>query len=192
MAIALMVLLVLPGLMAAEASNEPVAEVRAVRTAVIVDAPPERVWPLVIAFPPLPEPDDWIFRTGLAYPQRAEIQGTGVGAVRHCVFSTGAFVEPIEVWEPPTLLRFVVTEQAEPLREWSPYSIHPAHLDHYLVSERDEFLLERLPDGRNRLQGTTWYSNRMWPAPYWGLWSDYIIQRIHTRVLTHIQKLAET
>jgi len=24
-----------------------------------------------------------------------------------------------------------VTEQPEPLREWSPYHIHPAHLDNY-------------------------------------------------------------
>ena len=39
--------------------------------------------------------------------------------------------------------------------------------------------------------GTTWYTNRMWPAPYWHLWSDYIIHRIHGRVLTHIQQLAE-
>jgi hypothetical protein len=31
----------------------------------------------------------------------------------------------------------------------------------------------------------------MWPSPYWSLWSDYIIHRIHGRVLTHIKKLAE-
>jgi len=128
---------------------------------------------------------------GVAYPQRAEIHGTGVGAVRHCVFSTGTFVEPIEVWDAPSLLRFRVTEQPEPMREWIPYHVHPAHLDHYLVSHKGQFLLESLPDGRTRVIGTTWYSNRMWPAAYWNLWSDYIIHRIHRRVLTHIQKLAE-
>jgi hypothetical protein len=185
------VLLLLPALMAAEAANEPDAEVRAVRTAVIVAAPPEVVWELVLAFPPLPEPEDWFFCTGVAYPQRAEIHGHGVGAVRHCIFSTGAFVEPIEVWEPPTCLAFRVTEQPEPLREWSPYPIHPPHLDNYLVSRQGQFLLERLPDGRTRLEGTTWYTNRMWPAAYWGLWSDYVIQRIHGRVLEHIRALAE-
>jgi hypothetical protein len=52
-------------------------------------------------------------------------------------------------------------------------------------------VLEALPGGRTRLVGTTWYSNRMWPAAYWNAWSDYIIHRIHGRVLTHIQKLAE-
>jgi hypothetical protein len=164
-ALMLLVVGLLPGLMAAESASEPEPVVRAVRTEVVIDAPPEKVWPHVIAFPPLPEPDDWFFQTGIAYPQRAEIHGTGAGAVRHCVFSTGTFVEPIEVWDPPTRLRFRVTDQPEPMREWSPYNIHPPHLDHYLQSHQGEFLLEALPDGRTRLVGTTWYSNRMWPAP---------------------------
>lgn len=191
MSVTLAMLLVLPSLMAAESASEPEPAVRAVDTEVIIAAPPARVWPHVIAFPPLPEPDDWFFRTGVAYPQRAEIQGTGAGAVRHCIFSTGTFVEPIDVWDEPSLLRFRVTEQPEPMREWSPYHIHPAHLDHYLLSHKGQFRLEALPDGRTRLVGTTWYSNRMWPAAYWNLWSDYIIHRIHGRVLTHIQTLAE-
>jgi hypothetical protein len=187
----LAMVILLPALMAAESANEPKPTLRAVHTEVVIGAPPDKVWPHVIAFPPLPEPDDWLFQTGIAYPQRAEIHGTGVGAVRHCVFSTGTFVEPIEVWDPPSRLRFCVAEQPEPMREWSPYTIHPAHLDHYLQSHQGEFRLEALPDGCTRLVGTTWYSNRMWPAPYWNLWSDYIIHRIHGRVLTHIKKRAE-
>jgi hypothetical protein len=185
-------LVAVPMLMAAEWASEEQPALRAIDTEVVIDAPRNKVWQHVIAFPPLPEPDDWVFRTGVAYPLRADIEGTGVGAVRHCVFSTGAFVEPIEIWEPPTLLRFSVTEQPEPMREWSPYEIHPPHLHHYLDSQKGQFLLERLPDGRTRLVGTTWYSNRMWPAPYWYLWSDFIIHRIHARVLTHIKRLCET
>jgi hypothetical protein len=184
-------LLLLPSLMAAEAANEPRAVLREVRTAVVIAASPERVWPHVIAFPPLAEPKDWLFRTGIAYPQRAEIRGFGADAVRYCVFSTGTFVEPIEVWEPPELLRFRVTDQPPPMHEWSPYDIYPAHLEQYLISHRGQFWLEALPDGRTRLEGTTWYTHRMWPAPYWNRWSDYIIHRIHLRVLEHIRTLAE-
>jgi Polyketide cyclase / dehydrase and lipid transport len=187
----LALLLVLPCLMAAETAHEPEPVVRAVDTEVIIDAPPAKVWPHVIAFPPLPEPDDWFFQSGIAYPQRANIDGTGVGAVRYCVFSTGTFVEPIEVWQPPSLLGFRVTEQPDPMLEWSPYTIHPAHLDHCLCSHQGQFRLVALPGGRTRLIGTTWYSNRMWPAAYWNLWSDYIIHRIHGRVLAHIKELAE-
>lgn len=187
----LALLAVLPALMAAESAHEPEPDVREVRTEIIIAAPPAHVWEHVVSFPPLDEPDELLFRMGIAYPQRAEILGKGIGAVRHCVFSTGIFVEPIEVWDEPSLLRFRVAEQPEPMEEWSPYPIHPAHLDHYLQSIKGQFVLEPLPGGRTRLLGTTWYTNRMWPAAYWSLWSDYIIHRIHLRVLTHIQKTAE-
>jgi hypothetical protein len=189
--IMLAVMITLPGLMAAESAIEPEPVLRAVRTEVIINAPPEVVWQRVIAFPALPEPDDWLFQCGVAYPTHAEIHGSGAGAIRHCVFSTGAFIEPIDVWDAPRLLHFRVTDQPEPMHEWSPYHIHPPHLDHYLVSRRGQFLLETLAHGRTRLEGTTWYTNRMWPAPYWHLWSDTIIQRIHRRVLNHIQQLSE-
>ena len=185
-------MVILPGLMAAESLNEPPPELREVRTVVEIAAPPEVVWERVIAFPPLAEPRDWLFLAGVAYPQRAEIHGSGVGAVRHCIFSTGAFVEPIDVWEPPHRLRFQVTDQPSPMTELSPFDIHPAHLDHYLVSQQGQFELQALPDGKTRLVGTTWYTNRMWPAPYWGVWSDTIIQKIHLRVLEHIRNLAES
>lgn len=184
-------LLTLPAQMGAEAAVGLEPPLLEVRTSIDIDAPPEHVWRHVVSFPPLPEPRDWLFRAGIAYPTRADIHGHGVGAVRHCVFSTGTFVEPIEVWDEPRLLRFSVTDQPAPLREWSPYDIQPPHLDHYLVSRRGQFSLVSLPNGRTRLEGTTWYVNHMWPALYWQSWSDHIIQRIHERVLRHIKEQAE-
>ncbi len=184
-------LVTMPALMAAESVASPELTIREVRTEVIVDAPLDRVWSYVIAFPPLDEPSELLFRSGIAYPQRAEIRGQGVGAIRFCVFSTGAFVEPIEVWDEPSRLAFSVTDQPAPMEELSPFHIHPPHLDNFLVSRRGQFRLEPLPDGRTRLEGTTWYTNRMWPADYWSVWSDFIIHQIHYRVLEHVRELAE-
>src|SRR5207247_3347954 len=76
------------------------APIREVVTSVEIAAPPEKVWPHVQGFADLPPPAEWFFRTGIAYPVRARISGTGVGAVRRCEFSTGPFVEPITVWDP--------------------------------------------------------------------------------------------
>lgn len=164
----------------------------AVRTSIDVDAPPEQVWQQVVAFAQIPPPKEMLFRAGIAYPIRAEITGHGPGAVRHCIFSTGAFVEPIEVWDEPRLLKFGVTESPAPLNELTPYGhIQPRHLHGYFVSEGGQFLLTPLPGGGTRLEGTTWYRHTMWPAAYWHLWSDYIIHRIHLRVLNHIRARAE-
>jgi uncharacterized membrane protein YhaH (DUF805 family) len=171
------------------ALRPPVYEVH---TAIEVNAPPEKVWNQVVAFAEIPPPKELLFRAGIAYPIRAEISGRGVGAVRHCIFSTGPFVEPIEIWDEPHLLKFGVTANPAPLNELTPYRhIDAPHLHGYFESEKGQFLLTRLPGGRTRLEGTTWYHNAMWPAAYWHLWSDYIIHRIHLRVLAHIRAEAE-
>ncbi len=119
-----------------------------VKTAIESAAPPEQVWTQAITFPALPEPQECYFRAGLAYPRR------------------GPFVETIEVWDEPRLLRFRVTENPPPLRELSPFGeSNPKHL-----------------------RG---YQHGPWPAQRW-LWSsDAIIHRIHLRVLNHIRTLAE-
>ncbi|MDE1170338.1 MAG: SRPBCC family protein [Verrucomicrobium sp.] len=164
-----------------------------VSSQVDIDAPPEKVWPNVVAFSAIPEKREWLFHTGIAYPTHARIDGCGVGAVRHCIFSTGEFVEPVQKWDPPRLLAFSVTHQPEPLDELTPYAhIHPPHLDGYIVSKHGELRLVPLAGNRTRLEGTTWYTNRIWPVNYWELWSDFIIHRIHLRVLNHIKALSET
>ena len=185
-------LVLLPVLLGAEGAAAPVPDLIEVATVVEIDAPPDRVWPFVVAFAELPPPTETFFRAGVAYPIRAEIFGEGPGAIRHCTFSTGAFVEPIEAWDAPRRLKFGVTSQPPAMRELSPWpGIQPAHVNDFLVTRAGEFLLEPLPGGRTRLTGTTWYSHRMWPAFYWRLWSDGIIHAIHGRVMEHIKKRAE-
>jgi hypothetical protein len=163
----------------------------AVSSELAVNARPEIVWKHVISFDELPPPHEWIFRLGVAYPQRAEIDGRGVGALRRCIFSTGAFVEPITIWDEPNRLAFDVVAQPDPLSELSPYrNLRPPHLDGYFDSHRGEFRLCRTSNG-TLLSGTTWYSNRMEPQVYWRLWSDALIHRIHMRVLEQIKREAE-
>ena len=164
-----------------------------VNSSVIINASPEKVWPQVIAFAPIPQPQEWMFRLGIAYPQFAHIDGTGVGAVRYCVFSTGPFVEPITTWQPAKRLAFDVTSSPEPMRELSwYYDVHPPHLNGYLRSRHGEFRLVALAGGRTRLEGTTWYEIEMAPEGYWSSWSDIVIHRIHMRVLEHIKAETES
>lgn len=157
-----------------------------------VDAPPEKVWQQVVAFPDITSPPGLLFQLGVAYPIRARIEGTGPGAVRYCEFSTGDFVEPITTWNPPHHLAFSVEQQPCPLTELSPYEeIHPPHLDGFLRSHQGEFRLFELPSGRTKLEGHTWYSVDMYPQLYWKVWTDSIIHTIHYRVLDHIRTVSE-
>lgn len=179
----------LPLMIAGEAALKPAAPVYEVRSSIDIDAPPAVVWKNVVQFPDITEEPELLFRAGIAYPLRAHIDGR----TRYCEFTTGSFVEPIDVWDEPRRLSFRVTRNPEPMRELSPYGrIDAPHLHGFLVSHRGQFDLQPLDGGRRtRLTGTTWYEHNLWPAAYWRAWSDEIIHRIHMRVLRHIRRCSE-
>jgi hypothetical protein len=161
-------------------------------TSIVVNAPPERVWENVIRFNDITSRPSLLFRLGIAYPLRARITGSGVGAIRHCEFSTGAFVEPITKWDAPHRLSFGVTSQPAALRELSPYRrVYAPHVKGFFKAQRGEFRLISLPGGRTRLEGSTWYSLQIYPNAYWRPIAELIVTEIHTRVLEQVKRESE-
>lgn len=193
-AITLLLVAFVPFLMGFQTGNGNSGErERKVITSVVISGSLEEVWKEVIEFSPIPEPKEFLFRMGIAYPTHAEIDGAGVGAVRYCKFSTGSFVEPITHLEINRRLAFDVIEQPTPMTEVSPYvGIHPPHLDWAVRSHKGEFLLNDLGDGKVELVGSTWYHTAMEPELYWGWVSDKMIHLIHQRVLNHIRETIES
>lgn len=172
-----------------ESTDEP--ELLSATTSIEIEADRATVWQHVVQFPQLDEPTELMFKAGIAYPVRARIVGTGVGAVRYCTFTTGDFVEPITTYDAPRLLAFDVADQPAPMIEMSMWDVDAPHLHGYFASQRGQFKLTELRNGNTLLEGTTWYHHRIKPAFYWRLWSDHIVHAIHTRVLQHIKRHAE-
>ena len=166
-------------------------ENRAVTSSVEIDATPEKVWSSVIGFTPIEEKPDLIFRLGVSYPTHAVLEGTGAGAIRRCHFSTGTFVEPITVWDPPNVLQFDVASQPDPMTELTLWKIHPPHLTGYFASQKGRFEITKDSNGKVLLTGTTWYTQKIFPIAYWSIWTDVIIHAIHMRVLNHIKNEIE-
>ena len=190
--ISVLLVLLLPFFIGAESLNTSAPAIRTSITSVIIDAPVESVWKEVIEFSEIPEPEEFLFRVGIAYPINARIEGDGVGAVRYCNFSTGSFVEPITHWEENRKLAFDVMEQPHPMKELSLHDhLHPPHLDWAIRSLKGQFILTELADGRIELEGTTWFFTKMSPEPYWSWISGEMIHMIHLRVLEHIKVSAE-
>lgn len=171
--------------------KDSTSELTSVVSSIEIKASPETVWKNVVEFPQLKEPTELIFKTGIAYPINAKIDGIGVGAIRHCNFTTGSFVEPITIWNQPKLLKFSVDEQPAPLKELSFWDIDAPHLHDYFVSKEGQFKLKKLPNGNTLLEGTTWYYHNIKPSFYWSFWSNYIVHKIHYRVLEHIKTNSE-
>ena len=103
----------------------------------------------MVTFSELPPANDWLFDLGIAAPPVPRLK-VKAGAIRYCNFTTGPFVEPITEWDEPYVLAFDVTKQPPPMKELSPYDIHPPHLDGHLESKRGEFRLERLEGNRTQ------------------------------------------
>jgi len=170
-----------------------VAPTYEVVTSVDVAAPPSVVWNRVVQFDQIQEQPAWYFRAGIAYPIRATIAGSGPGAIRRCEFSTGAFVEPITVWDEPRRLAFDVVEQPPPLRELSIYSrVYAPHINGYFSSTHGEFRLIPAPGGHTRLEGHTWYSVAIYPQGYWRATSEILLHQIHLRVLRQVKRESES
>jgi hypothetical protein len=146
----------------------------------------------VTGFPDIDGQPGPLFRAGIAYPLRSEIDRAGIGSARRCVLSTGTMDETVIAWNPPYLLRFRVNSTPTAMHELSPWrDIDPPHLHGFYVSKQGEFRLTELPGHRTLVAGTSWYSHGLEPAGYWRLWSDSVVHRIHRRVLEHIKALAE-
>ena len=188
-AVLLIVMVSIPTMAFTEKESEH--QLSSVVTSIVISADSETVWKNVVEFPELDEPTEFIFKTGIAYPINARIEGTGVGAVRYCNFTTGSFVEPVTEWDEPRLLKFNVVDQPEPMKEISFWDIDAPHLHDYFVSKQGQFKLTALPNGQTKLEGTTWYYHNIKPALYWRPWSNYIIHQIHKRVLNHIKANSE-
>lgn len=187
----IIIILISFGFMSFDYVNKPISLIP-VKTTITVNAPIEKVWKNVVTFDQIDEPVDWIFKTGISYPTDATIVGEGVGAIRYCNFTTGSFVEPITNWEEPNLLQFDVKEQPIPMNEYNPFwEVHPAHLDGYFKSYKGQFKLTKVNGNKTVLEGTTWYKVDIYPEFYWKAWSNFIIHRIHKRVLNHIKQEAE-
>jgi hypothetical protein len=160
---------------------------RGPHTGVVTDeiriaAPPAKIWPHVLAFPPIPEaPDYWLFHVGLPYPVETTNAGNFVGADRACVFSGDAvFREKVAELVPGKLLTFDIVEMPR----------DPELLGH-LDAHRGQFELRDNGDGTTTLIGRTWYSLHVRPAPYFDWWTHDVFRAVHLRVMQHIQHLAE-
>jgi hypothetical protein len=186
-------LLFVPLMMSADALKSQQAPLLQVSTQIEINAPPQTVWRYLSSFPALPAPTEWPFRIGIAYPIRSTLVGSGIGAKRTCEFSSGYFVEPINLWEENRRLGFQISGEPLVMEEMSPYGhIHTKHIDgQYFQAQDALFVLTPLPNGHTLLTGTSRYKNRMWPVAYWSLWSDAIVHQIHLRVFRHIKQLAE-
>lgn len=185
-------LILLPAFLAFD-SISPHSSTFSVTTSVEISADINDVWNNVIEFDEIEHEPEWFFKLGIAYPIRANIEGDGVGAIRYCEFLTGPFVEPITVWNDPYHLAFDVIEQPASLQELSIYEeVNAPHIHDFFRSTKGEFRLTSTGNDKTLLKGTTWYILEIYPHFYWRPISEWLVEKIHKRVLKQIAVQSES
>ncbi|MFD1875379.1 hypothetical protein [Hymenobacter bucti] len=168
---------------------------RLVATRLEVNAPPARVWAALTRPVQYPAATGW-FRAGVVYPTRTALARDAATGRRTlvCRYSQGLARLPVVAWQPGQQLTFAVppADMPAPMHELSPYpQIHAPHLHGYFQVDSGTFRLRPLPGGRTLLEARTVYRHRIGPRPYWQLWSDYLLDAMHQRVLATLKAEAE-
>ncbi|HEU5291093.1 MAG TPA: hypothetical protein VFU05_10645 [Cyclobacteriaceae bacterium] len=156
--------------------------VRMVSDTMIVNAPIEKVWPLVVEYEPITAKENyWFFKIGLPSPVQSTVDGHHAGAGRKCIFSNGyVFDEKMIVYKPNEELTFDITHQPR----------DPEIMGHIDIL-RGQFLLKDNGDGTTTLIGNSWYKLYIFPGWYFDLWSESITRNVHLRVMEHIKMISE-
>lgn len=153
-----------------------------VTDAILIHAPPAKVWPHVLAFPEIPDaPGYWIFRLGLPYPTQTTNGGNFVGADRQCMFSNGIIIkEHVAEFVPNEKLTFDVAEQPTDPEAYGHITLH-----------RGQFVLRDNHDGTTTLTGSSWYTLHVRPRWYFDIWTRDMTRAVHLRVMNHIRRQSE-
>ncbi|HWA34972.1 MAG TPA: SRPBCC family protein, partial [Cyclobacteriaceae bacterium] len=148
----------------------------------IIKAPVENVWPLVVEYEPIQaEEKYWFFKLGLPSPVQSTVDGHEAGAGRKCIFSNGyVFDETMTVFKPNHELTFDIINQPR----------DPEIMGHIDIL-RGQFILVDNGDGTTTLTGTSWYKLYVFPIWYFDLWAESITRNVHLRVMEHIKAQAE-
>ena len=149
---------------------------------ILINAPPEKVWLNVLAFPEIPDrPEYWIFQVGLPYPTETTNGGNFVSADRQCIFSDGIVIkERVAEFIPNEKLTFDIVEQPTHPEVYGHISLH-----------RGQFVLKDNGNGTTTLVGSSWYTLHVRPIWYFDAWARDMTHAVHLRVMNHVRRLAE-
>jgi uncharacterized membrane protein YhaH (DUF805 family) len=181
----------LPAMFASEQAF-PATTTFATDESIDIAAPPPAVWQALIHMDRIDIPPSLPFRLGVAYPLRGEIAGSGVGAIRTGVFSTGIALERVTEWRDGRALAFVVLSDPPAMHEMSPYAhVNAPHVHGYFRTVSTRFEIVPLAGGKSRLVEHTVHALRLDPILYWLPLARWIIHQNNTRVLASVRQHAE-
>lgn len=188
--VALLPLVVAPG----ERLFPAPEEIRTVRTAIEISAPPETVWRAIARvrrFEPAEHGPSWTHRIGFPRPVEATLDREGVGGVRHASFEGGVvFVETVTVWEPGRRLAFTIHADPDsiPMRTLDP---HVTVGGEFFDVLEGGYEIEPLAAGGVRLHLASRHRVSTRFNFYSRLWTDFVMADVQRYILERLEVRCE-
>jgi len=156
--------------------------VRKIVTSIVIDAPSEKVWPLLLNLDAYGPPEAWFFRAGVAYPIGTTTRPDEMTRIAQT--STGDVIQTITESVPNKRLRWQDENTPPTMVEWNPFgSPRPSHLTETFDVYEGGFDLIAMPGGRTKLIGFTTFRIKMEPEFYWSYWANTVMRAVHLRTL---------
>jgi hypothetical protein len=186
----LMSIALLPLIFAVE-STVPPSMTLETQQSIEIKADHNSVWKALTSDAPVDKSAGLVGFAGLAYPIESHLIGSGRGAERLGVFSTGLSRERVTQWEPGVQLSFRVEKQPPAMEEMSPYrKVHAPHLEGYFDTTKTSFTLRTMPNGSTLLTARATHILRIDPVLYWEPIARWAIKQNVNRVLADIKAKA--
>ncbi|PTS90833.1 MULTISPECIES: hypothetical protein [unclassified Caulobacter] len=161
---------------------------------VLINAPPEAIWPYAVSSRDIDVHEGrWTVThnlIGMPRPRESVMAGTGVGAVRTAYWGEHVnFQERIVAWEPGQKLgwRFNFTNSS--VQEYTDKHISPD--GQFLTVDSGDYRLRPVNAGTTELTLTTRYIAKTHVNPYAKLWGELMMGDVQENVLTIIKDRAE-
>ncbi len=171
--------------------NKGIPAPRQVETKLLVHAPPQAVWQHLTGLNNYRFTSP-LFKAGITYPTKTELIANEKGCFLRCNYTNGVIDMPLSTLEQNTELSFSLSDTPAPMKELTLYNdFHAPHLHGYFMVDKGSIQLIAQPGNKTLLVATTTYRHNIKPEPYWHLWSDGLLDQVHTEVLSTIKSKAE-
>ena len=140
-----------------------------VKTPVRFDGSPAMVWSEIAFYEEIPGRAPFPLRLFMPIPVRAEGAKAKVGAQVRCVYTSGALIKRMTVFDPPHLLRFEVLEQH-------------VGIEGCAVAERGSYEIQACGDSCHVIL-TTHYRSYLHPRWLWRPIETVVTHQLHRHIL---------
>jgi hypothetical protein len=163
-------------------------------SSVVIEAPAEKAWQTLTHRVDFKEQPDLLFRWGVNYPKNMQLITRHDSTFLHCDLRNGVTDLWVSDMSANRKLKFHIVENVIPVKELTIYdSLDTPHTHpEYFRLSFGQFLIQPLDTGHCRLIASSNFAFRLSPSIYWKWWSDYLVGRMHSRVINIVKEESES